>query len=257
MNDLLTVHDLQDLLRVDRMTVYRMIRDGRLPAFKVGGQWRFSRAEIAEWLREQRASLEAAAVPPVADEPPRAAHVLPLSCVQAMQAIYAEALDVAAVTTDPAGNPLTAISNPCAFCDLVLSTAEGRRRCVASWEPPAGGHQPPPIRTCHAGLLCVSAPILVDGQRVAGVAACQFVAQTAAGEPDTGWRANLPGLAADLGLDESNLQAAARSVRALPPSQLARIPRLLQQVAVTFAEIGQERLKLVGRLQRIAEMTRV
>ncbi len=255
MNDLLTVRDLQDLLRVDRMTVYRMIKDGRVPAFKVGGQWRFSRSEVDEWLRKHRASLEGADISWAAGESP-AAHVLPLSCVQAMQAIYAEALDIAAVTTGPDGTPLTAISNSCAFCNLVLSTAEGGRRCAASWRPPAGRPQPPLLRTCHAGLLCASAPVLVDDQRVAGVAACQFVAQTSAG-PDLAWQARLPALAADLGLDESALRAAAAEVHVLPESQLARVPRLLQQVAATFAEIGQERLKLVGRLRRIAEMTQV
>jgi len=257
MNDLLTVHDLQELLQVDRVTVYRMIKDGRLPAFKVGGQWRFSQPEIDAWLREQRAGLEVAGLSPATEEPPHVSHALPLSCVQAIQAIYAEALDIAAITTGPDGTPLTAISNSCAFCDLVLSTAEGRRRCAASWRPPAGGSHPPPLRTCHADLLCVSAPVLAGDQRIAGVVGCQFVAQTPTGEPDPAWLARLPTLATALGLEERDLRAAAGSVRALPPDQLARVPRLLQQVAVTFAEIGQERLKLIGRLQRIAEMTQV
>jgi len=247
MNDLLTVRDLQELLRVDRVTVYRMIKDGRLPAFKVSGQWRFSQPEIDEWLRGQRASLETADVAPTADESQQASHVLPLSCVQAMQSIYAEALDVAAVTTDPDGTPLTAISNSCAFCDLVLSTAEGRRRCALSWRPSNGYAPYPPIRTCHAGLLCASAPIHVAGQRVAVVAACQFVAQA----PD--WQADLTAL----GLAESELRDAAQSVRTLSEEQMARVPRLLQRVADTFAEIGQERAKFLDRLQRIAEITAV
>ncbi|MBU1878645.1 MAG: PocR ligand-binding domain-containing protein [Chloroflexi bacterium] len=251
MNDLLTVHDLQDLLRVDRMTVYRMIKDGRLPAFKVGGQWRFSQPEITGWLQEQRASLEMAEVAPATDESQQAPHVLPLSCVQAMQSIYAEALDVAAVTTDPDGNPLTEISNSRGFCNRVLSTAKGRGRCALAWRPPNGYAQYPPIRTCHAGLLCVSAPIRVDGQWIANVAGCQFVAQ------GTDWSAGVPALAADLDLSESELRAAAIEVRALSADQLARVPRLLQQVADTFAEIGQERAKFLNRLQRIAEITNV
>jgi hypothetical protein len=36
---------------------------------------------------------------------------------------------------------------------------------------------------------------------------------------------------------------------------LARIPGLVEQVAATFGQIGQERLGLVNRLRRIAEIT--
>ena len=51
------------------------------------------------------------------------------------------------------------------------------------------------------------------------------------------------------------LQAAAASIRRVPEPTLARISGLVEQVAVTFGQIGQERLGLVSRLRRIAEMT--
>ncbi len=50
-DDLLTTKQLRDLLQVDRITIYRMLYDGRLHGFKVGGQWRFSRQEIEAWLQ--------------------------------------------------------------------------------------------------------------------------------------------------------------------------------------------------------------
>ena len=56
---LLTTRQLQDLLQVDRITIYRMLSDGRLQGFKVGGQWRFSRHAIERWLQEQQSSLAA------------------------------------------------------------------------------------------------------------------------------------------------------------------------------------------------------
>jgi excisionase family DNA binding protein len=52
-DDLLTTRRLQELLRVDRITIYRMLNDGRLRGFKVGGQWRFSRRKIEAWLEER------------------------------------------------------------------------------------------------------------------------------------------------------------------------------------------------------------
>ena len=240
--DLLTVKQLQDLLKVDRITIYRMLGDGRLTGFKVGGQWRFSRRQIDGWLQERQASLD------VANDLPSDSQALPLHCVQAIQSIYAEALDVAAVTTGPGGAPLTYVSNPCSFCELILSTEQGRRRCAAAWQASTG--QPGRLdllRQCHAGLLCAAAPVYVGGQWVASFAACQFTVQS----PTTG----LTALAADLGLDEAGLRTAAGSIRRVPEPTLARITSLVEQVAVTFGQIGQERLGLVNRLRRIAEIT--
>ena len=53
MTDLLTTSEVQQILSVDRTTIYRMVESGRLPAIRVGKQWRFSRPEIERWLRGQ------------------------------------------------------------------------------------------------------------------------------------------------------------------------------------------------------------
>ena len=37
---LLTTRELEELLQLDRVTIYRMVKDGELPALRVGGQWR-------------------------------------------------------------------------------------------------------------------------------------------------------------------------------------------------------------------------
>lgn len=58
---------------------------------------------------------------------------LPLSCIRAIRDIFAEALGVGVITTAAHGSPLTPVSNSCAFCNLVLASEEGRRRCEASW----------------------------------------------------------------------------------------------------------------------------
>ncbi len=255
MDDLLTTRQLEELLQVDRVTIYRMLNDGRLPGFKVGGQWRFSRQEVDKWLEEQRVTLQVSESLSAAEESPLASDVLPLSCVRVIQAVCAEALDVAAVTTAPDGTPLTEVSNSCELCNRILSTEEGHRRCVASWRL-LDSRQRCVVRTCHAGLACIVAPIQVGDEWVANLAACQFAVppEEVAGQA---WRANLPGLAADLGLDEGDLQAAAESVRLLAQAQLPRVSRLLLQVADALSKMGQEQQKLVSRLRRIAEMTGV
>ena len=48
---LLRVDEVSDLLRVSRKVVWRMIRDGELPATKAGKEWRIPRGAVAELLR--------------------------------------------------------------------------------------------------------------------------------------------------------------------------------------------------------------
>jgi len=47
----LTLQEVADLLRVHPNTVYRRAREGTIPAFKIGSDWRFHRASIEEWMR--------------------------------------------------------------------------------------------------------------------------------------------------------------------------------------------------------------
>ncbi len=46
----LTVRELAGYLRVHQITVYRLLRERKLPAFRVGADWRFSREEIERWM---------------------------------------------------------------------------------------------------------------------------------------------------------------------------------------------------------------
>ena len=50
---LLTAKNVARLLGIDEITVYRLARKGRLPAFKVGGQWRFGREALDVWMTQQ------------------------------------------------------------------------------------------------------------------------------------------------------------------------------------------------------------
>jgi excisionase family DNA binding protein len=253
-DELLTTKQLQDLLQVDRVTIYRMLQDGRLRGFKVGGQWRFPRQEIDSWLQEQRQDVERAEpVPePLDAESPPPSQSLPLSCINAIQGVCAEALGIATVTIDLEGVPLTEVTHSCQFCNGILATEKGRQRCAAAWQGVKEGR----FHTCHAGLLCAGAAVKVGGRTVAITAGCQFVARPANGN-SRAWQEAIPWLAEEMGLGETALRAAADSVRVLPPEELERIPRLLQRVAETFGEIGEERMKLLGRLHHIAEMSKI
>ena len=52
-NKFLTLWEIADLLRVNKITVYRMVKKGTIPALKVGRQWRFDKNLIQRWLYNQ------------------------------------------------------------------------------------------------------------------------------------------------------------------------------------------------------------
>jgi excisionase family DNA binding protein len=47
---LLTIDQVAAYLKVDKFTVYRLVTRKKLPAFKVGNQWRFKRKILDAWL---------------------------------------------------------------------------------------------------------------------------------------------------------------------------------------------------------------
>lgn len=252
---LLTVRQLQDLLQVDRITIYRMLADGRLQGFKVGGQWRFSRRAIEDWLHEQATSLAAPEPSIAADGLRPSLEALPLSCIRAIQEILAQAVGVGAVTTAADGTPLTPVANRCQFCDLVLQTEVGRQRCAESWRNSgAEVRSMPRSTTCHAGLRYLSARIEVQGRFVAAAHAGQFLSHR---PTDAAWGTRVPELAAICGLDAAELHLALDQVPVLEQSTQQQLSRLLGKTAQIFAEIGEERLDFVGRLQRIAAITQL
>ena len=258
-DDLLTARQLQDFLKVDRTTIYHMLQEGRLPGFKVGGQWRFSRADIDTWLTDRQCahlSVPAAGAPGAAElvQPgvtPLAADALPLHCIQPIQNVFAEALDVAAVTTTLDGDPITSFSNLGPFCSLIQSSEEGRRRCRSSWQELGRSANPQPsLSLCHAGLHYARGRVEVGNEYLAMVSAGQF--RLEGQELDI---RSIRRLAAACGLAPSGLQIAASHVTSLSQAHSDKVLRLLQVVAATFSQIGQERLALLHRLRRISEMS--
>ncbi|HWQ15316.1 MAG TPA: helix-turn-helix domain-containing protein, partial [Roseiflexaceae bacterium] len=138
-DDLLTAREVQEILKIDRTTVYRMLKDGRLEGMKVGQQWRFARRAVDALLTGTRPS--GAGDPPAIEPAP-----LPIHCIQAIQDLFAAMAGVAAVTLAPDGRPLTCPSGP------------ARMRAALS---PALGAE-------HA---CVRAPVTLGGRVVATIVA--------------------------------------------------------------------------------------
>ena len=50
MPDLLTAKQVAEYLQLSQRSIYRLLERGTLPATKIGGQWRFRKAAIDEWI---------------------------------------------------------------------------------------------------------------------------------------------------------------------------------------------------------------
>jgi excisionase family DNA binding protein len=137
MADLLTTRQVQDLLQVDRTTIYRMVEGGQLPAVRVGKQWRFHRADLERRLRNDATASDPQLQPgPVAS--PALAELLPMPATQLLQDAFADALGVTLLITDMDGRPVTQASNPCGLFAAVMQDEDAVARCVADWGRMAG-----------------------------------------------------------------------------------------------------------------------
>ena len=53
-DDILTIKEVADYLKLTERTLYRLVQEGRVPGFKVGNSWRFKRADIEDWIERQK-----------------------------------------------------------------------------------------------------------------------------------------------------------------------------------------------------------
>lgn len=54
MNHIMTVKDVSNYLKVAEKTVYKLASNKEIPAFKVGGSWRFDKSDLDEWISQQK-----------------------------------------------------------------------------------------------------------------------------------------------------------------------------------------------------------
>jgi excisionase family DNA binding protein len=67
----LTTEEVLEYLQVNLRTVYRLIKAGKIPAVRVGRQWRFRKRDIDTWLDGQRSQSPSGAPPAAAAPAPK------------------------------------------------------------------------------------------------------------------------------------------------------------------------------------------
>ncbi len=58
-DNVMTLEEVSEFLRVHPSTVYRLLKKHLIPAFKVGSDWRFNRTSIEQWCNRLEASRNA------------------------------------------------------------------------------------------------------------------------------------------------------------------------------------------------------
>jgi excisionase family DNA binding protein len=158
---LLTALEVQELLHIDRSTVYRMAEDGRLPAIRVGRSWRFPADRIEALLDaghaeeapagaalphdvpSPRGSGAALSVVPAhagvepADTGERDAGLGPAGvdtgAARAAVEVAADLLGVMMVVTDMHGRPVTDVANQCSWFAARADEPSVLATCITEW----------------------------------------------------------------------------------------------------------------------------
>jgi excisionase family DNA binding protein len=280
MADLLTTGQLQDMLSVDRTTIYRMIASGRIAAIRIGKQWRFEKSQVLAMLGSRDTDARSAQVtlaphsrwqPMIApgsehlgDEPnslgrsgPAEAsstrplqELLPLDSVQRMQDLFAELLGVMVVLTTMEGEPITRLSNPCGYFAAVAHLPGVIARCTATWRRIGSGPiLEPRLELSELGLLCARG-LIRHGHQLKGL----VVAGGIAPEDWPPSSQQLEQIAAEVGVAPERLARHTADVYTLDAAGRARLLRSVQAIADIFTQVAQDRTRLHSKLQAIVSL---
>ena len=121
----LTTEEVLDYLQVNLRTVYRLIKAGKIPAVRVGRQWRFRRRDIDVWLESQRTrqpsrpSSETRAAAPPAGRP----RVLVADDEASVRDLLSKTLALAEYDVDVAADGRTAVER--LITDLRMPGVDG------------------------------------------------------------------------------------------------------------------------------------
>ena len=127
--------------------------------------------------------------------------VIDIKLLQTFQDNFATGMNIASISADKNGSPVTNPSGFTNFCmDLTRSTKIGAQRCELCDK--SGGEESartgkPSVYTCHAGLVDFAAPILVDGYQIGSI----IGGQTLTSPPD---EVKIRKTANDIGRDEES-----------------------------------------------------
>lgn len=244
MTDLLTARQVQDILKVDRITIYRMLQDGRLKGIKVGSQWRFPQAEVERLLegRSPRKNIATESGP-----------LFPTHCVQTIQNLMTGISQMCALVIDKDGAPVTEFSAPAGLSRLVMSSHEGLETYRQAWQEFALNAVDTASKfVCPAGLSAAAAPIHEQGMLVGWFLVGQVYLDEAARQAAVDQAVEM---AARYDLKTTDVLEAIQAVPIVSAEQWILAVKWADQAAQAIDSILRERSGYKQRLQQIADLT--
>lgn len=251
MEDLFTVRQVQGILKVDRITIYRMINDGRLHGIKIGQQWRFPRMEIERILGQESENeifSESVNLSNASDS------AFPTHCIQTIQDLFTEISQLYAIVVDLNGDPATEAHHSSQFCTLLQKSPSARDACRDCWRQAAQAAKEQTRLVCHAGLNLMCIPLKNGDTQIGAIVMGEFYWQTPdrAEEKDRVQR-----LAEQYGLDQGELLHAISEIPVIPPEKHPLVEAWPLHTANAMHSILNERTGFIQRLQKIADLTQV
>jgi len=247
MGTFLTSQEMQELISVDRSTVYRMAEDGRLPGVKVGRQWRFPADRVAAQLGLSETAAEPMPHPDHLDGAGLAALLRP-DDAQSVADLVGELFGVMAVITDMDGHPITAVANPCGYYDAIADQPDAVAACLSQWRLFADEPHVAPrwVRT-HLGFLCARTFVWVDLKPVGMI--------VVGGITPTTWppeRGQIESIADEVGIPPQALLDRVGETWDLDVGEQRRVLQLLPQLGDLVSQLVTAHRRLAGCLDREA-----
>ncbi len=255
---MLTARDVQELLQIDRSTVYRMADAGQLPAIKVGKQWRFPAEQFHSWFQDQ---FTRTAVPinhplkPQSISPGQSRELgdlLSWEWLRIIQETFANLLGVMIVVTDIQGRPINQPTQPCGLFTAVRKQPDAMDKFIESWcGLTTAVDLTATFRLSHLGLLCARSLIAIGtelkGMVIAGCAAPYDW-------PPSPEKINA--IAGQFDMPPEQIRQHIQEVYYLDEIQKAQVLVTIPQIAALIAHIVDDRKQLIDRLEAIAGLSR-
>lgn len=176
--------------------------------------------------------------------------VIDLKLLQTFQDNFATGMNIASVTVDRNGTPVTKPSSYTNFCiNLTQSTGAGESRCAQSHKK--GGEEAartgrPYIYKCHAGLIDFAAPIMIDGHLIGTILGGQILTSS---PEEKSFRET----ALEIGVNQDKYVEAARNVYMTKEENVKAAAEVLFIVANSLSRAGYEQLVLSNMSQVLSE----
>jgi hypothetical protein len=227
-----------------------MAEAGRLPAIKIGKQWRFPGDLVDGWLNTK--TDQPAPQPDVTPAQNDLATLLPLDCVQLILDTFADSLGAMLVVTDMAGNPITKVSHACGLFTAISEIPNASQKYLETWHDLGTIIElEPKFKPSHLGLLWARGLIRV-GPELKGMVIVGGIAPK--DWPPT--PEQVQAMATKFGVNVNLLTAHLNEVFYLDDDAQAKVLSFVQRIANIIAHIVNEQKSFTGKLDAIAQLAR-